>query len=141
MMTDWSAGAETRNYRIPHRPDTRSLVDLLASMLCILMVAGALVGYVWIRSRIVALGYAVQNLKVTEESLTRTQISLILEEETLKNPERIDLIARNELAMQPLGPYQRIVSRFRELDARPAALALVNAQPTGVQPRRSSANN
>ncbi|MGA2264235.1 MAG: cell division protein FtsL [Acidobacteriota bacterium] len=141
MMTDWSVGVETRNYKIPRRPDSRSLADLLASMLCIVMIAGALIGYVWIRSRIVALGYEVQKYKEIEESLTRTEISLILEEDMLKSPERIDSIARNELAMEPLGPFQRMIPRFMETDARPAALALVNAQPASVQPRRPLPNN
>jgi cell division protein FtsL len=142
MMIDWSNGAETRNYRIARRLDSHSLADLLASMLCILMIAGALTGYVWIRSRIIALGYEVQQCKETEESLTRTQNSLILEEEILKCPERIDFIARNELAMEPIGPFQRIMPRFRETEARPGALALMNPQPASVPTtRRPSANN
>jgi cell division protein FtsL len=141
MMTDWSAGVETRNYKILRRTDSHNLADLLASMFCVLMIACALLGYLWIRNRIVNLGYAVQQMKETEESLTRIQNSLILEEETLKRPERIDFIARNDLAMEPLGPYQRITLGFRETGSdRPTTLVLANAGPTGAQPRRPSAN-
>ena len=140
MMTDWSAGAETRNYRITHRTDARNLADLLISMLCLLMIASALVGYLWIRSRIVNLGYAVQQLQDTEESLIRMRNNLICEEETLKQPERIDLFARNILAMEPLQPNQ-LMPGFRDIEAgRPAALALASANRARVQPRRSSAN-
>jgi len=140
MMTDWSAGAETRNYRITHRTDARNLADLLISMLGLLMIASALVGYLWIRSRIVNLGYAVQQLKETEESLIRMRNNLICEEETLKQPERIDLFARNILAMEPLQPNQ-LMTGFRDIEAgRPAALTLASANRARVQPRRSSAN-
>jgi cell division protein FtsL len=141
MVNDWSAGVETRNYKIAHRPDSRNLADLLASMLCILMIAGALTGYVYTRCRIVALGYEVQKCKELEQTLARKESFLILEEELLKNPERIDRIAREELAMGPLGPYQRLAPTFNEMYARPATLALVNTPPPGAAPRRTSANN
>jgi cell division protein FtsL len=121
--------------------DSRNLLDLLASMLCILLVAGVLVGRLWIRSQIAGLGYATQGLQATEESLVRTQQDLILEEETLKHPERIENIARNEMSMEPLQPNQ-LIPRFRDIEAgRPAALALADARQTAVPPRRSSANN
>jgi cell division protein FtsL len=141
MMTDWSAGAETRNYRITHRTDARNLADLLISMLCLLMIAGALVGYLWIRSRIVNMGYAIQQLKETEETLIRVRNSLILDEEILKQPQRIDLIARSMLAMEPLQPNQ-LMTGSRDIKAGgPAALALASANQARVQPRRPSANN
>ncbi len=141
MMTDWSAGVETKNYKIPHSIDPRHLRDLLASMLCVLMIAGALIGYLWLRGRIVDMGYAVQRLKETETALTRLENNLILEEETLKRPERIDFIARTELAMEPLSPYQRLAPRFREIsNGQTTPMILANVRATNVQPRRSSAN-
>ncbi len=141
MMNDWSTGVESRNYRITHRPDSRSLADLLASMLCVLIIAGALTGYIWTRCRIIALGYQLQKCQELEQTLARAERFLILEEETLKSPDRIDRIARSELAMGPLAPYQRIVPRFTEIDVRPATLALATTSPGSVPPRRSSANN
>jgi cell division protein FtsL len=141
MMTDWSVGVEIRNYRITRRTDPRHLADLLVSMLCVLMIAGALVGHLWIRNRILNMGYAIQQMKETDAELTRIQNSLILEEETLKCPERIDFIARNELAMEPLGPYQRITLRFHETGSdRPTSLALADTGTASAQqPRRPSA--
>lgn len=142
MTTDWIAGVETKNYKIPRGMDPVHLRGLLMSMFCVLMIAGALIGYLWLRGRIVDMGYAVQHLKETEATLTRMENSLILEEETLKRPERIDFIARTELAMEPLSPYQRLAPRFREISSgQPAPLILANVRTTNVQPRRSSANN
>jgi cell division protein FtsL len=141
MMNDWSVGVETRNYMIARRLDAQNLVDLLASILCFLMIAGALTGYVWTRCRIVALGYQVQKCQDTEQALERDVTSLILEEEMLKSPDRLDRIARNELAMEPLGPYQRIAPTFREIEAQPATLALADPLPARVPPRRPSSNN
>ena len=141
MLTDWSDGVEARNYKIPHTPDSHNLADLLLRMGCILVIAGALVGYVRVRSQIISLGYAIQNLKETEATLTRRQNSLILEEETLKRPERIDLIARNELGMEPLAPYQRVTLKLGEMETRPANWALADNAATNVQPRRPSADH
>jgi len=141
MMNDWSVGVEAKNYMIARRLDSRNLVDLLASILCILMIAGALTGYVWSRCRIVALGYQVQKCREAEQALERMDKKLILEEEMLKSPDRLDRIARNELAMEPLGPYQRIAPTFREIEAQPATLALAGTLPARVPPRRSAANN
>jgi len=141
MMTDWSAGAETRNYRIPHRTDARNLADLLVSMLCVLVIAAALVGYLWAQSQIVSAGYRIQQLKETEDTLIRLRNNLVLEEETLKQPKRIDDIARNLLEMEPLQPNQLITGSRAFTVSRPAALALVDADRTRVQPRKSSASN
>ncbi len=142
MMTDWSSGVETRNYRIPRSTDARNLVDLLASALCFLMIATSLFGFLWIRSRIVSLGYALQQVKATEESLQRVQNNLVTQEETLTRPDLIDFIARNDLAMEPLGPYQRMAPRFREILAdRPAGLVMLDVGQAGIQPGRRSANN
>lgn len=141
MMNDWSTGVESRNYRIAHRPDSRCLADLLVSMLCLLIIAGALTGYVWTRCRIVALGYELQKCQEIEQTLVRTEKFQILEEETLKSPDRIDRIARNELAMGPLSPHQRIAARLTNVDAHPATLALAAPPPASAPPRRSAANN
>jgi cell division protein FtsL len=140
MMTDWSTGVETRNYGIPHRPDGRSLADLLGSMFCIMLVAGTLVGYVWIHCRVVALGYELQKVKQQEAALQRTQNNLILDEEFAKSPDRIDRIARNELGMEPLAPYQRLAPRYGEIGAQSDTLALANPRPASAPTRKPSSN-
>ncbi len=140
MMMDWSDGVEVRNYRIQRRTDVRSYTDLLVGLLCILLIAGALVGYMWMRNRIVYIGYEVQRLRNQQAELERDQDNLILLEAVLKNPQRIDDIARHQLGMEPLQPDQRILG-FQDIDAgSPAALALAKAQQGNSQPRKPSAN-
>ena len=141
MMSDWSSGVETRNHLIPRKTDSRSLSDLLACILCLLTIAGALVGHLWIQSRIVNLGYAIQELEANEQSLKKIQDQLILQEETLKNPKDIDAYARNVLGMEPIQANQKIPFTRRMEGDRPAGLALASPQQLSVPPRRLSANN
>lgn len=138
-MIDWSNGVEERNYRIPHRPDRRSVVDLLASMCAIVLIAGALIGYIYSRSQIVAIGYEVQRLTQLETSLKSARDSLNMEEEMLKSPERIDSFVRTKLGMEPISPYQRLVPKFRELGSE--TLALADVHPESAAPKRPSSNN
>lgn len=107
-MTDWADGIETRNYGIKCRIETGVLMELMCVILFFAMIAGAFLYYSWIRSHIVNTGYQIQGLFAEEESLMRTRRALILEEETLRNPERIDAIARSELGMVLLRPNQLI---------------------------------
>jgi cell division protein FtsL len=48
--------------------------------------------------------------------LLRTQKRLILEEETLTNPDRIDAIARNELKMTLIRPNQLILPQTQDVE-------------------------
>ena len=114
-MTDWADGIETRNYGIKNEIDVHMLSELMRIIVALAMVAGALLFYSWIRNQIVNTGYESQNLFAVEESLLRTQKRLILEEETLRNPERIDIIARDELGMTPLHPSQLILPQIRDV--------------------------
>jgi cell division protein FtsL len=115
-MTDWAEGIETRNYGIKNELDAGMLSDLMRVIIALVMVAGALLFYSWVRSQIVNTGYERQQLLAEEDSLLRTQKSLILEEETLRNPERIDTIARNELKMTRLRPNQLILPQIQDVE-------------------------
>jgi cell division protein FtsL len=115
-MTDWADGIETRNYGIKCEIDLRILAELVRTIFALALVAGALLFYSWIRSQIISIGYESQTLFVQEESLLRAQKRLILEEATLRDPERIDIIARNELGMSPLRPNQLILAQPQELE-------------------------
>jgi cell division protein FtsL len=113
-MSDWADGIETRNYGIKCKIETGMLMELIRTFVVFALVAGAFLFYSWIRIHIVSTGYEIQKLFAQEESLLRTQKALILEEETLRNPKRIDIIARNELGMSPLRPNQVIPLRVRD---------------------------
>lgn len=114
-MTDWAGGIETRNYGIKCKIEAGTLMELMRIIIVFALVAGAFLHYSWIRSHIISTGYEIQNLIEEEESLLRTRKALILEEETLRNPQRIDIIARGELGMVPLRPNQLIPSQIRDV--------------------------
>ena len=109
-MRDWAAGIETRNYGIKRDIDAGMLSELMKTIAALVLMAGALLFYSWVRSQIISTGYETQRLSKLEESLLRSQKGLILEEGVLSNPAKIDLIARNELNMVPLRPSQLILS-------------------------------
>ena len=115
-MTDWADGIETRNYGIKNEIDVHMLSELMRIIIALAMVAGALLFYSWIRNQIVNTGYESQNLFAAEESLLRAQKRLALEEEILRNPERIDIIARNDLGMTPLHPSQLILPQIGDVE-------------------------
>ena len=115
-MTDWADGIETRNYGIRNELDVHMLSELMRIIVALAVVAGALLFYSWIRSQIVNTGYESQNLFAEEESLLRTHQRLLLDREVLKNPERIDDIARNELGMAPLHPYQVLLPKIQDVE-------------------------
>jgi cell division protein FtsL len=113
-MTDWADGIEARNYGIKCKIQAGTLMDLVRNIAIFALVAGSLLFFSWIRIHIVNTGYEIQGLVAQEESLLRTRKALILEEETLRNPQRIDIIARIELGMAPLRPNQVIPLRLRD---------------------------
>jgi len=90
-------------------------------------IAGVLSFYLWIRSQMINIGYQSQQFTTKEETLKRAQGMLILEEQTLKNPERLDAIARTDLGMIPLRTNQLISRPTEDVDLRQAnTLALAN---------------
>ena len=115
-MTDWADGIETRNYGIKNELDVSMLSELMRIIVALAMVACALLFYSWIRSQIINTGYESQSLFAEEESLMRTHERLVTEKEVLKNPGRIDTIARNELGMAPLRPYQIILTNIQDAE-------------------------
>ena len=107
-MTDWADGIEMRNYGIQRGIDIRMFSDFMRAIIPLALVAGALVFYSWVRNHMIQAGYESQKLYTMEQALLRAQEKLVLQEEMLRNPGRIDTIARNELGMAPLHPGQRI---------------------------------
>lgn len=138
---DWAGGTEARNYGIRRAADSRIMSELLLMVLFLGAIAGVLSFYLWIRSQIINIGYQNQQLQAKEEALVRIQARLILEEQTLKNPERLDVIARTDLGMIPLRPSQLVSLPAEDLNpASPNALTLANlSQPS--EPRKPSAAN
>jgi cell division protein FtsL len=136
-MTDWANGIETRNYGIKSELDARVLSELMRTIIALVMVAGALLFFSWVRSQIVNTGYESQSLFAQEEALLRTQKRLILEEETLRNPERIDVIARNDLGMTPLRPNQLILPQLEDVE-RSTSNAMAMAESEAANPKEDA---
>ena len=133
-MTDWADGIEIRNNGIRCVMDSRVLSELLRTTVSLAMVFGALMFYSWVRSQIIDAGYESQNLFNVEQELLQIQNKLILEEETLKNPQRIETIARQDLGMIPLRPNQLILPplQMKELDI-PDSLAMAESETGGMK--------
>jgi cell division protein FtsL len=141
-MVDLADGIEARNYCIRRRTDRRSLTELLLTTSTLLMIAGALLFCLWARFGIMQIGYEEQQLRTVEASLVRTQTALILEEETLKHPQRIESIARDELGMFPVRLNQLLPVGVTDIEAAsPTALAMAQVPSSGGGGRRSSPNN
>jgi cell division protein FtsL len=136
-MTDWADGIEMRNYGIQRGIDVRMFSDFMRAIIPLAMVAAALVFYSWVRNQMIQAGYESQRLYTMEEALLRAQEKLVLEEETLRNPGRIDAIARNELGMAPLHPSQWIVPQIPEQTSGfSGAIAMADSEAAGL--RRSA---
>ena len=139
-MTDWADGIETRNYGIKNEIDASMLSELIRTIIPLAMIAGALLFYSWVQSEIVNTGYESQALFASEETLLRTQRKLVLEEEMLSNPERIDIIARN-LGMTPLRPNQFILPEYQDADRSLSnTMAMADTEAAGLKMAASKAS-
>jgi cell division protein FtsL len=133
-MTDWADGIEIRNYGIKCVIDARILSELVRTIVCFAMVAGAFLFCLWVRCQIINTGYENQKLFAEEEGLLRLQNKLILEEKALSKPQRIDLIARNDLKMIPLNPNQLILPQVRGVEVSASdKLALADSESAGLK--------
>jgi cell division protein FtsL len=140
-MMDWAEEIESRNYGIKRKTDRRNLTDLLRIIASLLMIGGVFLFYAWVRSQIVEIGYEEQRLQTLEKDSLRTQANYILEEQTLKNPERIDGIARNELGMVLVRTNQLVAPQIQDAQAGEST-AVAMAKPAGIEgPRKPAATN
>jgi cell division protein FtsL len=141
-MIDWAQGIRYRNYSIRRQPDSRAQRELIWIVLSIAVVAGVLFLHSWVRNRIVYVGYMEQRLQEEEKQLLRVQKALNLEEQTLKDLARIDLIARNDLKMTPVRPSQVLPSQYQDFPAQDGTvLALANAPQSSSESRGLPATN
>jgi cell division protein FtsL len=126
-MKDWAAEIETRNYGIKSGINTGTMFEFMRFLLMFSLIAGAFLVFSWVRNRIISTGYESQKLFELEASLLSTQKKLILEEETLRNPELIENIARTQLNMAPLSPNQIIMTSLRNV-AGGNVMAMANSE-------------
>ncbi|HJZ86723.1 MAG TPA: cell division protein FtsL [Polyangia bacterium] len=79
---------------------------------------GAALAHVWVRSQVVQLGYDIAREKRQVEELTQANQRLRIEVDWLKNPARVEDIARRELSMEPPDPARIRVIRPTILSRR-----------------------
>jgi cell division protein FtsL len=140
-MTDWAGRIELKNYRIKRQTDRPHLKEMLACTAPALLLACSFGFYAWVRCSIVDLGYQEQYLSSREDLLLRDQAHLILEEQTLKRPERIETIAQKDLGMVRMRTHQLMPVSSHEADlGGPATYALATA-PSSPDPGKPSATN
>jgi cell division protein FtsL len=141
-MTDWADGIEIRNYGIRRRTDRRHLAELLKITSLLGLLAAVFGFYAWIRCTIVDLGYEEQDLRVEEEALLREEKQLAIAEQSLKDPERIERIAQDQLGMNRMKTNQLITPGSQEMESGvPITLAMTAVLPGAPEPRKPSATN
>jgi cell division protein FtsL len=122
-MTDWVYESENRNYGIKKKSGIRARELFLALFLLVSM-AGPIIFRLWVSGQITDTGYKIQELSQREESLMRMQEKLIVKEEILQSPERIEHVARIVLGMEPLRPEQVLAPRISRAPADSSVMAM-----------------
>jgi cell division protein FtsL len=132
-MTDWADGIEIHNNGIKCVIDTRTLSELLRTIIAFGMIIGALLFYSWVRTQIVYTEYESQTLSEREASLREDEKNLILAYETLTSPQRIYRIATRDLGMVKLQPNQIILPPLPTGDRDiPNSLVLAGSEAEGL---------
>jgi cell division protein FtsL len=141
-MLDLAEGVEDRNYGLRRAGAARSLLEALQIVLPVAMIAAALTFYVWVRGRLVQAGYQAERLQAQEEELLETGRRLLLEEQTLKDPDRLEAAARDRLGLISIRPWQVIpaplLDRWDTSSSREPGPAKSNRFP---EPEKASAFN
>ena len=125
-MTDWAYGVEKRNYGI-RKKNGISTHDVFWTLFPLVLIAGTLIFHLWVSGQIIKTGYEIQELSQQEETLIKAKERLILNEETLHSPERIDRIARGRLGMEPIRPEQVLTPRIPYLPVDRSTMAHLTA--------------
>ena len=105
-MIDWAGGVQSRNSGIIMRSDRRRMGEMLLPVLPALAVFGVLFCYSWMQSRMEAIGYEESEMRTQELALLKDQSKLMIQEELLKTPKRIDELARLEHGLERVRANQ-----------------------------------
>jgi cell division protein FtsL len=91
----------------------------------------AFVVHLALRGRTVSLGYEIGKARQEQARLREVKRVLELEAASYKTPERVEIVARSLLGMEPPGP-ERIVSVGMRVESEPEAPKTAGAQPGAV---------
>jgi len=107
----------------PVRLPTTARVWVPALAFMLLGIMGAALGHVWVRLQQIQTGYALSQERRQARELAETQKRLRLEAAVLKQPQRIERIARVRLGMTAPDPGKMHIVRVPRTAARPLAPA------------------
>lgn len=100
-------------------------------VMALLLVAGTLLA-LYPRCALMRTGYRIEELKKEREQLLETNRRLRLEDATLRDPQRIDFIARNQLGLVPAAPGQVVSLNTLSTESAPV-LARVQSPDSGLR--------
>jgi cell division protein FtsL len=108
----------------PHRIREMRTFSIALSVLCLLVLS-----YAWQHFRSIEYGYKISELKSQRDSLVEMNRALHLEEASLKDPERIDMLARK---MGMVSPQPGQVIRMDVAMPDSAGNVMASAAPVSV---------
>ena len=116
--------------------DSKSHRDYIVVTALAAMFLFALFAYGWQHYQWIQYGYRIEEARKKKEQLSETSRQLRLERAFLRNPERIDAIARGQLGMVAPAPGQLVTLSADAPLAIPAPAPQANAQPAEMAAKR-----
>ncbi len=113
------------NSRVVRVTDPKRRREMISFGIVLCMLFMFAVVYVWQHFSSIEYGYRIEQLTAQRDTMSEGNRALRLEEASLKDPERIDTMAR-QFGMQPPSPGQTVVIDSSWTDTSLPALAKVN---------------
>jgi cell division protein FtsL len=101
--------------------DKRGFLDFATATAACGLLAAALLGHAWLRTKVTEEGYRLSRLSAESRELAREHETLQIRAAELKSPSRIEELARMKLGMAP-PPVDRVVVLVGD-SVRPSLLA------------------
>jgi cell division protein FtsL len=116
--------------------DSKSHRDYIVVTALAAMFLFALFAYGWQHYQWIQYGYRIEEARKKKDQLSETSRQLRLERAFLRNPERIDAIARGQLGMVAPAPGQLVTLSADAPLTIPAPAPQANAQPAEMAAKR-----
>src|SRR2546428_9703087 len=124
------------NNSVIRQIDAKSHRDYIVVTALAAMFLFALFAYGWQHYQWIQYGYRIEEARKKKEQLSETSRQLRLERAFLRNPERIDAIARGQLGMVAPAPGQLVTLSADAPLTIPAPAPQANAQPAEMAAKR-----
>jgi cell division protein FtsL len=125
------------NNNVLREADTKSHRDYIVITILAAMLLFGLFAYGWQHYRSIQYGYRIEEARKKKEQLAEISRQLRLERAMLRNPQRIDSIARHQLGMVAPAPGQLVtLSADAPLTIPGAPAQAVQPQPAALAAKR-----